>query len=240
VKLTFLGTRGEIELRTRRHRMHSSLLVSYRGHAVMIDCGDDWLSQLTELKPPVLLITHAHPDHAGGLRKGAPCPVYATADTWEGIASFPIDERRLIKPRRPMTIQGIVFEAFTVEHSLRAPAVGYRMTAGHVTAFYSPDVVYIHDRSTALRGARLLIGDGATMTRPLIRRRGQRLIGHVPVRTQLTWCQREGVPRMIITHCGSQIVGGDERKLKLQVDELARNRNVTADIAHDGLTIVLR
>src|SRR5437660_1496849 len=31
MKLTFLGTRGEIEARTRRHHRHSSLLVSYRG-----------------------------------------------------------------------------------------------------------------------------------------------------------------------------------------------------------------
>jgi len=39
VNLTFLGTRGEIEARTRRHRMHTSLLVSHRGARVMIDCG---------------------------------------------------------------------------------------------------------------------------------------------------------------------------------------------------------
>ena len=39
MKLTFLGTRGEIEARTRGHRMHSSLLLSYRRAKVMIDCG---------------------------------------------------------------------------------------------------------------------------------------------------------------------------------------------------------
>ena len=39
MKLTFLGTRGEIEKRTRRHRIHTSLMVSYRGVDVMIDCG---------------------------------------------------------------------------------------------------------------------------------------------------------------------------------------------------------
>jgi ribonuclease BN (tRNA processing enzyme) len=41
MKLTFLGTRGEIDARTRRHRMHTSLLVSYRSANVMIDCGLD-------------------------------------------------------------------------------------------------------------------------------------------------------------------------------------------------------
>jgi hypothetical protein len=37
VKLKFLGTRGEIDIRTRRHWMHSSLEVFYRGRTVMIE-----------------------------------------------------------------------------------------------------------------------------------------------------------------------------------------------------------
>jgi hypothetical protein len=41
MKLTFIGTRGEIDVRTRRRRMHTSLLVSYRGTNVMIDAGLD-------------------------------------------------------------------------------------------------------------------------------------------------------------------------------------------------------
>ena len=41
MNLKFLGTRGEIEKRTRRHHMHTSVMVSYRGADVMIDCGLD-------------------------------------------------------------------------------------------------------------------------------------------------------------------------------------------------------
>src|SRR5437867_10762517 len=82
MKLTFLGTRGEIEARTRRHRMHSSLLVSQRGKKVMIDCGLDWLGKFERLHPDAIVLTHAHPDHAWGLRKGAACPVHAPKETW--------------------------------------------------------------------------------------------------------------------------------------------------------------
>jgi len=64
MKLTFLGTRGEIESRTRRHRMHSSLLVSYCGAKVMIDCGLDWLGKFEQLNADAIVLTHAHPDHA--------------------------------------------------------------------------------------------------------------------------------------------------------------------------------
>src|SRR5258707_8744732 len=81
VKLTFLGTRGEIDTRTRRHRMHTSLLVSYRGANVMIDCGLDWLGKLKRVSPSAIVLTHAHPDHAWGLKEGAPCPVYAPEKT---------------------------------------------------------------------------------------------------------------------------------------------------------------
>ena len=63
MKLTFLGTRGEIEVRTRRHRMHSSLLISYGGSDVMIDCGLDWLGKVHRLSPAAIVLTHAHPDH---------------------------------------------------------------------------------------------------------------------------------------------------------------------------------
>jgi hypothetical protein len=59
VRTRFLGTRGEIEARTRRHHRHSSLLVGYRRREVMIDCGLDWRDQLTRLRPAAIVLTHA-------------------------------------------------------------------------------------------------------------------------------------------------------------------------------------
>jgi ribonuclease BN (tRNA processing enzyme) len=56
MKLTFLGTRGEIDARTRRHRMHGSLLVSYGGADVMIDCGLDWLGKIERLHPAAIVL----------------------------------------------------------------------------------------------------------------------------------------------------------------------------------------
>ena len=240
MKLTFLGTRGNIESRTRRHHMHSALLVTYYGKRVMIDCGEDWLGALAEISTDAIIITHAHPDHAFGLKDGAPCPVYATQETWEEIADYPIEEQHTLEPRSIVHIQGVEFEAFPVDHSTVAPAVGYRVTAGNAVIFYVPDVVYIPDRAAALNGARLYIGDGATIERSLVRKPDEALIGHVPVRTQLTWCQKEGVPKMIVTHCGSKIVEGDERKLGPQLDHMAAERGVEVQIAYDGMEIVLR
>ncbi len=102
-----------------------------------------------------------------------------------------------------------------------------------------PDLVYIPERHAALAGVRIYIGDGATVERPLVRRRGDALIGHTPVRTQLTWCRKEGVPRAIITHCGKEIVEGDEKEVAARVRELAEERGVDAEIAYDGLVVMV-
>jgi phosphoribosyl 1,2-cyclic phosphodiesterase len=179
----------------------------------MIDCGLDWLRQIHRMQPEAIVLTHAHLDHAWGLKRGAPCKVYATSETWSALDKFPISERVVIQPRNPFQIHSITLEAFPVEHSTRAPAVGYRMTADRTTIFYVHDLVYIYETHEALRGIWLYSGDGASLRRPIIRKRGNALVGHAAVRTQLGWCEREEVPRALITHCGSEIVGADSRRV---------------------------
>ena len=85
----------------------------------------------------------------------------------------------------------------------------------------------------------IYIGDGATISRSFIRKRGRALIGHSPVRTQLTWCQKEGVPRAIITHCGSEIVGGGPREISAKINAIATERGVEVRIAYDGMKITV-
>ena len=237
MELKFLGTRGEIEARMRRHRMHTSLLISHRGARVMIDCGLDWLGKLKRVDPSAIVLTHAHPDHAWGLKRGAPCPVYAPEKTWQELRHYPIKDRHVIKERTPTKIYGITFEAFPVEHSILSPAVGYRVSAGRARIFYAPDLIFIHERKAALDGVQLYIGDGATVMRSFVRRRGKALIGHSPVRTQLTWCEKEGVPKAIITHCGSEIVTGDEREMSAKLRAIAVERHVEVRIAYDGMKV---
>ncbi len=240
MKLHFLGTRGYIDAKTKRHRRHSALMVSYKRKYVMIDCGEDWLDQIDTLSPHAIVITHAHPDHAFGLKNGAPCPVYAMEEAWEEMKDYPINQKHTVTPDTPFPIKDMMLQAFAVEHSLHAPAVGYKVTAGKVAIFYAPDLVYIHKRQRALSGVRMYIGDGATLTRSFVRKQKEHLIGHTPFRTQLTWCQKENVPQAVVTHCGSEIVDGDERSLIPKIQHMAKECNVEVQVAYDGMEVVLR
>jgi phosphoribosyl 1,2-cyclic phosphodiesterase len=240
LELCFLGTRGLIPISTRSHRLQTSTLLAVGNHRVLIDCGETWLGRLEAIRPDAILLTHAHEDHAGALKAGSPCRVYASAQTWQRIRTFPVAAalRRVIEPRKPFDIASISFEAFPVVHSLRAPAVGYRISLEKTRIFYVPDVLEIPERRAALLDVSVYVGDGASLARPIMRRARadlRRRIGHAPIVQQLTWCSAEGVPRMIVTHCGSQIVRSDGRRMRTRLRKLGRALGVDVLLAHDGL-----
>lgn len=234
IELTFLGTRGEIELRSRRHRRHSALLVQYNDARIMIDCGADWLGRLRTVAPTAIVLTHAHPDHAAGLAKGAPCRVYAAETTLDLLYRYPIPDRHTIPLERSVSIGGMRFKAFPVQHSIRAPAVGYRVSAGDGSFFYLPDVAELPNAAAVLRAIEIYIGDGATVRRSMVRKKSGTLIGHAPITAQLDWCEAAGVRHAIFTHCGSEIVRGETRRLNTSVRRLGCERGVDARLACDG------
>jgi phosphoribosyl 1,2-cyclic phosphodiesterase len=221
--LGFLGTRGNIDVRTRRHRRA------------------DWLREVDRVAPDVIVLTHAHPDHVDGLRNGAPCPVYAPPAVWRIIGRWPIQDRHRLASHVPTDIRGIRFEVYPLDHSVIAPAVGYRVTAGTATVFYASDVLRIRHAADALKSINLYIGDGATIVRPIVRverRKGVR-VGHASMATQLEWCAKAGVPRAIFTHCGRAIVAGPP-DIEAQISRLGRARRIDTRVAWDGLRITVR
>jgi phosphoribosyl 1,2-cyclic phosphodiesterase len=206
---------------------------------LLVDCGRDWLAQLPHVDVEALLLTLAHPDHTAGLRGGCPWPVHASEETRRALRSYPLEQCRLVRPREAFSLAGMRVEAFPVEHSLRAPTVAYRITAGRVAILYAPDVAAVAELADALAGVTVYVGDGAAISRSIIRRRDGASIGHASIRAQLDWCAEQRVRRAVFTHCGSQILRDEARTAK-HVEELGVERGVRARIAYDGLEVSVR
>jgi hypothetical protein len=154
------------------------------------------------------------------------------------LADFPVCDRRAMPVGRMVAIGNLRFKAFAVEHSRHAPAVGLRVcVAGRLV--YVPDVSEIPDRPRPLQGALIYIGDGATVRRPMVRRKAGGLIGHAAIATQLDWRKETGITEAIFTHCGSPIVRGSATKFDAMVRELGIERGIDAFVAVDGLTLSL-
>jgi ribonuclease BN (tRNA processing enzyme) len=155
------------------------------------------------------------------------------------MAAWPIAMRYVVPPRHEFALAGLLVEAWPVEHSVLAPAVGYRITAGSSHIFYVPDVARLPNHVAALRDVDLFVGDGATLDRPLIRRRGSLHIGHATIRTQLEWCAAAGVRDAVFTHCGSAVVRSEPREIAVALAAMAREHGVRARFAHDGMRMTV-
>ena len=200
----------------------------------MIDCGTDWLGRLTAVAPTAIVLTHAHPDHAGGLAQGAPCPVYATRETLRLVRRFPIRDRRSMPLKKSVAIGGLRFKAYRVQHSIRAPAVGYRVSTKAGSFFYVPDVARLPNIAEALGGVGVYIGDGATMRHSMVRVKERTLIGHAPITTQLDWCARAHLRRAIFTHCVRQSYVKNRVRWMRSIRSLGRELGIDARLARDG------
>jgi len=73
MKLTFLGTKGDIEESEWNHEKNAALLIEYKGKKILVDFGKEFTrGDWQRIRPDYLVLTHAHEDHAGGLAKLKP------------------------------------------------------------------------------------------------------------------------------------------------------------------------
>jgi ribonuclease BN (tRNA processing enzyme) len=228
-QLTFLGTKGEIEEETPRHRYHSSLVIASGHTRLLIDYGMLQRYSLEEIKPSAILITHAHPDHYRWLKRDEPMdvPVYLTRETLD-YGKFRPADARVINPGDEFSIGQVECQAYRVIHSIRCPAVGWKIRVTGKTLVYNSDLVDIIEKENVLTGVDYYIGDGAAVKANLVRRLGDALFGHTRMITQIHWCEKFNIQNIFFTHLGKETLR-EEEGFKADHPEVT--------LAYDGLKV---
>jgi len=231
LKLIFLGTKGEIEESNEKHRYNSSLLLVSEGDRLLVDYGMLHRYNLEELVPGAILITHAHPDHYVWLEQDVETdiPVYLTEETLN-YGKFKPSNINVIEPDKYYNEGSFQFTAYRVLHSIRCPAVGYKVKTQNKTLVYNPDLVDIVNKAEVLADVDYYIGDGSSIKSNLVRRRGDILFGHTRMTTQINWCKKYGIDHIIFTHLGRETIAAE--------DEFGRD-HPEAIFAYDGMEVII-
>ncbi len=235
MQIRFLGTRGEIEESSKKHKYHSSLLLEYKGFKLLIDHGMISLP-LKKVRPDAILITHAHPDHFKWLKKDEDFnnKIYVTNET-KKAAKF-MKNFQVIKKDKWFKIGNFKIMAYNVIHSLRAPAVGFKIKADKIIA-YNPDLIAPVNHAV-LRNVDIYIGDGSSFRSNLVRRSKtlpSKLFGHARMSTQVNWCLKYGIKKAIFTHFGKEAIRLGDKELKKKLEQ----EGINILIAYDGLRMAV-
>ena len=232
MRLKFLGTRGEIEEFSKKHRYHSSLLITDKKTKILVDYGIIHKNDLKKINPDAIIITHAHPDHYIWTKEQqkTKIPVYLTKKTF-GYGKFKPENYKIITPGKKFKIKNFQISPYKVLHSIRCPAIGLRISFKGKTMIYNPDLVDIVNKNKILKKVDYYIGDGSCIRANLVRKtkiKPFKIFGHARIITQINWCKKYNIKKIIFTHFGKETIR-EEKKFKKKHPEII--------MAYDGLSL---
>jgi ribonuclease BN (tRNA processing enzyme) len=241
VRLTFLGSGDAFGS---GGRLQTCLLVEAAGHRLLVDCGATSLVGLKRqgVDPgsiEAVLITHLHGDHFGGLpflildgqfhRGERPLTVAGPPGVEARVREamevlFPGSSgarRRFVTAfsewtaRTAVDVAGVRVTPYPVVHPIGAPPFALRLAAGGRVLAYSGDTEWTDTLLEAARDADVFVCEAYTHERPIRY--------HLDYATLADHRAALACRRLILTHMSD--------------DMLAHARTVSAEAAHDGLTV---
>jgi ribonuclease BN (tRNA processing enzyme) len=228
MRVTILGTRGNIEKSASRHAKHSGILV---GGALLFDLGE---AAYLRYEPKHIFITHLHADHAAFMTSA----MKLDAHVYVPEPSSRCPDATAVS--RPVCVGSYRIIPVPIAHSHIVQSVGYIVESRSRRLFYTGDMVAIDKQYHArLRHLDLVITDGSFMRRGGLvrtdRRSGERY-GHAGI-PDLVKFFRPRAKCIVITHFGSWFyaaIDASVRKIEALSDRRAR---VLA--AYDGLVLTI-
>ncbi|GAH89264.1 unnamed protein product, partial [marine sediment metagenome] len=150
----------------------------YKKTGALIDFGLKYNPQLINKINDFdfILITHAHPDHYIWTLEDEDrinIPVYLTRIVLD-YGKYKPKDYRIFQTGKKYSLKCLDITAYKVIHSIRCPAVGYKIK-GDKTIIYAPDIVdFEEDKGTVLKDVDLLIADGSSLNINMVRRKEAR------------------------------------------------------------------
>jgi ribonuclease BN (tRNA processing enzyme) len=230
MKISVLGTRGEIEDSAPRHARHSGLLVDGR---LLFDLGE---REFLETRPERVFITHLHPDHAFFVRQPTPLdvPVFAP-ETRAGVPELEIFPGE-------MSYSGYSIRSVPTHHSLNVKSTAYLVEKGGQRLLYTGDLFWINKEYHPLLADLDLVVTEASFIRKggMIRRdrASGRAFGHAGV-PNLIELFAKFTSNILFVHFGSWFYR-DARKSRRTLAALGRQNGVRALAGYDGYRLDLK
>lgn len=230
MKITILGTRGEIEESAPYHSKHSGILID---DTLLLDCGE---ASFLDYQPDAILITHLHPDHAFFVRpklyKDIDIPIYAPE---------PFKDLSITVTNKPFTINSYVITPIPTIHSLKVKSNAYLIEHNHKKILYTGDMIWIEKKHHSLfKNLDLIITEASYARRNgLIRRDPQTgaIYGHTGV-PNLIALFKPYTSTIVLVHFGSWFYRNIKKARKLLNDQ-AKQNDIDIIVGYDGLTISL-
>lgn len=251
MKITLLGTRGEIEARAPYHTYHSGMLID---DVLLFDLGEP---SFLAHNPKYIFITHLHPDHAFFVRHAellpsVHAPIYAP-ETYEGAGNVSVELFNDV-----FMWQGYTITAIPTEHSLKVKSQAYLIEKDGVRVLYTGDLFWIEKRYHHLFGKLdLVIADGSHIKEGgMIRRlktctdhEGEEILDGAKSTTNCSLSEpfgHTGIPNLIklfapytqqilFVHFGTWFHKIGAKTARVLIKEYGREHGIQAMTGYDGM-----
>lgn len=220
--------------KSRSRRMRSSVVLSWRGKNILIDCGPDFKEQAGRekiKKIDAVLLTHGHADAAGGI-KNAFAPIFSEEQTLKYLKNLygVLPPCKLIRPNKPTKIGGLTVTPFRVRHALREktfPTIGFKIGP----LVYASDVSSVPKPSEKyFKNAKVLFLDGAMWF-------GKKMAWHLSADQAIDLAKKFRVKKLYLTQIGHSFPPHEIAQKEINAYCRKNKIKFPVVLAYDGLKI---
>lgn len=246
MKITILGTRGEIEATAPRHSKHSGVLVD---DLLLFDVGEP---VFLERNPDAVFITHLHLDHAYFTRHHESVPKMTAV--FYAPEPYPAEGKSQMKVLdAPFAWNGYTITPIPTEHSLKVKSQAYVIEKSGVSVLYTGDLFWIEKKYHHLFGQfDLVITDGSYLKEGGMIRRSK-TCSHEDGVAECSTTEpfgHTGIPdlirffapytqRILFVHFGSWFYKAGAHDARAAIENLGRQYGVETLVGYDGMQVTI-